>query len=834
MTTVPNPDNTEPQAWSYEAGHGSTPRTARLREEVYSKAGIVKDWVNVSLGLGKIGFRGGIRIDMDRARLMTQAFRETEGLPRVLQYAKMVEKLCDEMPIFIKPGELIVGDPNGAPDRVRWFPEVSMDWIPDAVTTGGFSEMVTEEERREIVEDICQYWEDKCVAGLVTMSLPEDMKPMILNYGSLVCDNWKQGRFVPAYDWEMLFRQGLKARVDTIEAKLRDLDSRVMEMDPGEYLSRKYNWEAQVRCGRAIIRYAQRLSSLAKDQAAEEKDGMRRSELEEIAEILDWVPANPPRTFHECLQFYWIIDTTAHYMVKWGTGAGTRIDQVWWPYYEADMRAGRIDRAKALELVECLFLKIQEVGAPLEWPPAFTAVSAGGNFYTADIAGSTWDGRDASNDLTFIIMEALGNLRTYQPPIALRYHRNISPEVIDKALDLGRLGLGHPSYFNEELLEKWAIMRGWSQDDAKRSQAAACIVNNVMGKTIGSNGLIEVGAVDLSRMLTEVLAESSEALDSGPLHLDKAKDPREMASADELLEAVMDRVRFYLRVSMVSWNIAQQILTDQKMDPCNSFLMDECIDKGIDLHRLHKEYDTCPYVLPLGLVNATDALAAIQKLVFDEKKYNMEELLAALKFNWAGYEEMHQDFLKAPKYGNDDDFADGWAVKLRARFQDTMAEVKDAWGHSVTVDASTAATYVQIGMVGGATADGRMAMSPLADGTRSPMTGADTEGPTAVLNSAGKIPFMHTELMNQRIMPQFMEGENKMLAAEYLREWFEKGTIPHLQFNVVSNSVLREAQKEPEKHTDLIVRVAGYSAYFVDLPEITQNSIIDRTEQALC
>jgi formate C-acetyltransferase len=802
-----------------------------LREDVYSKAGIVKDWINVSLGLGKIGFRRGIRMDMDRVRLMTQAFRETEGLPRVLQHTTAVERLCDEMPLFIKPGELIVGDPNGAPDKVRWFPEVSMDWIPDSVTTGGFSEMVTDEEQREIVEDLCPYWEDKCVAGLVTQSLPEDMKPMIVNYGSLVCDNWKQGRFIPAYDWDLLFRQGLKARIEAAEANLRDLDARVLEMDPGEYLSKKHNWEAQARCGGAILRYAQRLAAVATDQAKEEKDGTRRSELEEIAEILNRVPAHPPRTFHECLQFYWTIEVVAHYMVKWGTGAGTRIDQVWWPYCEADLRAGRIDRAKALELVECLFLKIQEVGAPLEWPPAFTAVSAGGNFYTADIAGSTPDGSDASNELTFIIMEALANLRTYQPPIALRYHRNISPDVIDKALDLGRLGLGHPSYFNEELLEQWALMRGWSKDDAKRSQAAACIVNNVMGKTIGSNGLIEVGAIDLSRVLTEVL-DSTEPLNSGPLHLDRPKDPRQVASAEELLESVMDRVRFYLQVSMVSWNIAQQILTEQRMDPCNSFLMDECLKRGIDLHRLHKEYDTCPYVLPLGMVNASDSLAAIQRLVFDEKKYTMEELLTSLKSNWADREEMRQDFLKAPKYGNDDDYADEWALKLRTRFQDTMAEVKDAWGHSVTVDASTAATYVQIGMVGGATADGRRAMSPLADGTRSPMTGADAQGPTAVLNSAGKIPFMHTELMNQRIMPQFMEGDNRQLVAEYLREWFEKGTIPHLQFNVIGNDILREAQREPEKHQDLIVRVAGYSAYFVDLPEITQNTILDRTEQS--
>jgi len=211
----------------------------------------------------------------------------------------------------------------------------------------------------------------------------------------------------------------------------------------------------------------------------------------------------------------------------------------------------------------------------------------------------------------------------------------------------------------------------------------------------------------------------------------------------------------------------------------------------------------------------------------------MHELLTALRANWEGHEEMRQDFLNAPKFGNDDDFADDWAVKLHVRMEETMNRIKDAWGNTATIDGSVAGANVIYGLQCGATPDGRLSMDPCADGTRSPLAGFDKKGPTAVLNSAGKIPFLHTELMNQRFMPQFLEGDNKKLFAGYLREWYEQGTIPHVQFNVVGGGELRRAQEEPERHSELIVRVAGYSAHFVDLPKVYQDSIIDRTEQCL-
>jgi len=331
-------------------------------------------------------------------------------------------------------------------------------------------------------------------------------------------------------------------------------------------------------------------------------------------------------------------------------------------------------------------------------------------------------------------------------------------------------------------------------------------------------------------MLEEVLYQHSQNVDCGPVHLDATKDPVLMKSADELLDAMMDRVYFHTRVSVVSWNIAQQVLMDYKVDPCNSLLLDSCLDRGIDMQKFNKEDDTFPNFLPFGAMNASDSLAAIQKLIFDEKKYTMDELITALQSDWAGHEVMHQEFLNAPKFGNDDDFADEWARKLQIRMTETMGSVRDAWGSPVSMDGSVATGYAMYGLASGASPDGRKAAAPLADGTLSPVAGMDKKGPTAVLNSVGKIPYLHPDLFNQRFMPQFLEGDNRQIFADYLKTWFQKG-IWHIQFNVVSSEELKEAKAVPEEHAELIVRVAGYSAHFIDLPEPVQDSIIERAEQ---
>ena len=260
-------------------------------------------------------------------------------MPWVTRKAWAQRKLCEEMPIFIKAGELLVGDPNGAPDEVRWYPENYIEWMPEAVTTGGFSELLTEEEKRELIDDIYEYWKDRCMDARIKHVLPDYTIPYLTLDRSdpgCVLDGWAQSRHACFFDHVPLMAEGLEARLKRVEAKLEELDKRAGEMHPEDFIRKKYNWEAMLISGKAIIRYAQRHAELAREQAKTETDEARKRELEQMAEILEHVPAKPPRTFHECLQFYWIVEVVATYMDAVGNGSGIRVDQVWWPYYEAD------------------------------------------------------------------------------------------------------------------------------------------------------------------------------------------------------------------------------------------------------------------------------------------------------------------------------------------------------------------------------------------------------------------------------------------------------------------------------------------------------------------
>jgi formate C-acetyltransferase len=692
--------------------------------------------------------------------------------------------------------------------------------------------MVTDAERKEIVSDICAYWKGRTLADRAQEALPLDKCPDVFAglTSPMEAKLWEMGIVNMAYDYPVLFREGIDARIKKAELKLKELAEIASRIPRSEYEEKRNNWEAMIMCGKAIIGFSRRYAELARTLARGERDGARKRELEEIAMILDRVPAYPARTLHEAIQFYWIVEVAAKFVAVYGHGGGHRIDQIFWPYYEEDMKVGRITRGKALELIECLFLKIQDVGIALEYPVTFTGKAGGDIFYTLDICGSREDGSDASNDLSCLFLEAMCNLHINQPPIAILYHKNISPAVVGRAIDLLRVGTGHPSWFNEDLIRKWATLRGYSPEDVKRTQVGGCVTNLVTGRYMIASGTPGIGGMLAPKVLEEALYEGGLAGNEDRPDKPKTKDSREMRSAGELLDAFITRALFYVKEMTFAWNIVQRVLMETVPDPTNSLLLDEPLEVGVDLKKLHKKYDTYPAIFPLGMMTVVDSLIAIEKLIFDDKKYTMDQLVTALKSDWEGYEVMRQDFLNAPKYGNDDDYADAWAVRFVTRFVEAISKVKDAWGHNVLIDGGTAAGYQTAGVACGATPDGRHSMTHLTDGSRSPMAGADKKGPTAVLNSAGKIPFTHMELFNQRFMPVFLEGKNREIFASYLKVWYKKSTIPHIQFNVVDNAVLRDAQQHPEKYSDLQVRVAGYSAFWIDLSKGTQDSIIARTE----
>gem|GEM_PF-5733433 len=501
------------KAKPYDWGYGCTPRVAKLRDECFLKGVVIKDWAEVISGVGEVTFRKEVKLDVDRARIVTNAFKATEGKAPVIRKTEVVARLCDEMPIFIKPGELIVGDPNGASNKVRWFPEICVSYIPNGLETG-FKHLVTPEEKKEILEDIYEYWKDKSQEYIVQSNLPDEIMPFVERSMENPCfyaNLWNTGRQLMDYDYESIFRGGVKARIEKAEAKLEELLGKYSEMHPAAYIKKKNAWESMIKSGKALIRYAERHAELAREQAKEEKDPVRKKELEEIAAVCDWVPANQPRTFHEALQFFWFNEVVSRFLVVPGNGSGTRLDQIWWPYYEADMNEGRITRLKALELIECWMLKVQEVGSYGEDPQTFTLAAGGENFYTSNIGGTKEDGRDASNDLTCLVLEALADTRFNQPPVMFRYHRNVNPDVVERIIETIRSGTGHPAIFNEDLMERWALMRGYSLHDAKRTQAAGCVAMSCTGKPLSSGFMPAISVLAAPKMMEYAIYQGKDA-----------------------------------------------------------------------------------------------------------------------------------------------------------------------------------------------------------------------------------------------------------------------------------------------------------------------------------
>ena len=818
----------------FEWGYGSTPRIAKIRDDICSKSAVIKDFVN--MGSGEITFRNEVRIDMDRASIVTKAYKETEGHPMVIRRAKSFYKLCDEMPIFIRPLDLIVGSPNSAPDEVRWYPEADVSYMPQAITDGGYKHMLTEDEKTYLLDEIYEYWKDKTTDYLTRKVLPDDVKDFVdigLFSTGGYANHWRSPRGLVNPDWTHLLDEGLSARIKRIEGYFAKHKEHFADGDdPAEYIKKCHNWEAMIIAGKAMIRFSERYAELAEEQAKTESDPARKKELEQIAETCRWVPANPPRTFREALQSYWIQEVAFRYLEAPNNGNGAHIDRIWWKYYKKDIEDDIMTRNQAIELIESWMLNVEEVGTHAEAPDIFTVASGGLVFYTTQIGG-TINGKDACTDLTCAIAEALSNIRTSQPPLGFQYHSNISSDVVDRMIDLDRSGLGHPSWFNETLNKQYAMMIGHTPEDAEKSLVAGCLVPSIAGKSWNACAYVEVGLYSSMKSLELACWQGVDKMTGMKVGAD-TPDPHTFKDSDDFLKAICDQQEFMTRRYAKSNDIGFQVMIDYYQLPGASFVLDDTSIEGLDVNEMSRIHNSWPNFAGGEFATLADSLAAVQKLIFDEKKVTWDELLNALETNWEGKEELRQLFLQAPKYGNDDDYADDWAIKTHRDILKSMAKVKDAWGRSWTYDGSTGVSPMVLPQGIHATPDGRMIGEAGADSTLAPAPGRDVNGPTATMNSISKIPFIMNDLLNQRIMPQALEGaENKKIFRNYLNQWFNTGNTYHIQFNVVNNEILKDAKKHPEKHSDLLVRVAGYSAYFVDLPEVVQDHVMSRSEHCI-
>jgi pyruvate formate-lyase/glycerol dehydratase family glycyl radical enzyme len=762
------------------------------------------------------------KVCLERARLITESYKQTEGEPEVLRRAKALAYILDNMTIYIRDGERIVGNFASDPAGIPIFPELALDWVDKIIM-----ENSNEEERRLWREEICSYWDGKNLHDRVSAVMPDSIKdyaePGTNDY---LCRNlFKRSIMRVTPNWEKILHVGLDKIISEIEEKLSSIQSD-LGLHPSIYIDRRNFYEATLLACSAVVRFANRFAILARDMAKGESDDKRAKQLEQIAEICQSVPANPARTLWEAMQSFWFTFLVNRMIETCTVSSSVRLDQLLFPFYQNDVSERKIDREEAQELMELLLVKVDECGHLS--PPEVTSSIGATMYITFTLGGVTKEGRDATNDFSFIMLDAAINMKTVHTNYALRYHPKITSDLIDRAIDLLRTGVGYPAFFSDTAAIPMILERGIPPEDARDYAIGACVSWGIPGKNQhnhrGSEGIINLG-----KCLELALNEGCDML-TGRQTGYATPDPTTFASLDDVKDAFFKQVEFATdKVSKIS-NLAQEFYARYMQMPFTSAVVDGCVERGQELYGW--TYSSRTKILLAGNTNVADSLAAIKKFVFDEKKLTMQQLLNALKSNYDSQEELRQMLIhEAPKFGNDDDYVDNIMEDLQHRLYLTMNQFKNWWGEPWFPDGSLAAGYYTWAKRTAATPDGRKARDTFADGVLSPMAGRDNGGPTAVLKSMSKVSPYWPYLTNQKFLPQFLAGENKKVFSAYLKSWADLGNY-HIQFNIVDKETLLNAQATPVKYSNLIVRVAGYSAHFVDLSKGVQDDIIARSAQS--
>ena len=785
------------------------------------------------IGLEKPGpknyVRPTLKLDIERARFITQSYKDTEGQPMVIRRAKAMAHYLEQKTLDIGANDLIAGCVGAYVDDAISYPELYSRWVDKAIDLG-YRDMLTDMERAEL-HAINKYWLTRSVQGAERDMLTEQDKEYwsYLNHGVFL---WLHGAHIGQMpNYEKLFRLGLNGIKNEAEAKLREIrrDGKLSHNRPGDLMKKRAFLEAVIISIDAAIRWARRYAEVAIVKAGREEDKVRRNALERIAQACEWVPDNPPRTFFETLQCWYLIMLLVRVLDIQTVGIGDRVDQIWYPAYKKDKEAGRITAEQAQELIQNMWLKLTELtdfNAPIMASGAHTTP----RYVT--IGGQDRLGRDATNELTYIIMDSVKTLRLVEPMISVRLHRNTPEEFLHRFAGVLRADSGHYGVFNDEFMIPFLMSKGIPVEDARDWAVEACASYSVVGKPMGHRAISGLGFA-LPKCLEYALNEGRDCHFFSDKQLGAATPhPVTFTSMEDVIKAYLEQVRFFTEKLVTLSNITDAIEAQWLPQPFNSALLDGCIDNATDVRELHYWHKT--NIQPVGQTTVVNALAGMKKLIFEEKRITMAELVMALRDNWEGKEELRQMFRDAPKFGNDDDYVDLFAREVQIRTCQVMQGFKNAYGYDVTCDGSGGTSYFHLAGLTGATPDGRKKGDMFSDGTLSPEIGTDKRGPIAVLRSAAKVDPLLTfnHVLNQRFAPASLEGENRSKFVNYLRTFIDL-VVPHIEFNVVDNHILSEAQAHPENYQDLIIRVAGFSAYFVDMNREIQDQIIARTQHRL-
>ncbi|NHC41897.1 choline trimethylamine-lyase [Bacillus sp. MM2020_1] len=762
-----------------------------------------------------------------RARAITKIAKENPGMPKIMLRAKCFRYCCETAPLVIQADELIVGAPNGAPRAGAFSPDIAWRWMVDEIDTIGSRPQdpfyISEEDKRVMREELFPFWVGKSVdehcedqyreAGLWELSgesFVSDCSYHALNGG---------GDSNPGYD-VILMKKGML----DIQQEAKDHLAKLDYENP-EDIEKIYFYKSVIDTTEGVMIYAKRLSAYAAELAAKETNPKRKAELLKISEVNARVPAHKPETYWEAIQAVWTIESLL-VVEENQTGMSIgRVDQYMYPLYKADIESGRMSDYEAFELSGCMLIKMSE----MMW-----VTSEGGSKFFAGyqpfvnmcVGGVTRDGRDATNELTYLLMDAVRHVKIYQPSLAARIHNKSPQKYLKKIVEVIRSGMGFPACHFDDAHIKMMLAKGVSIEDARDYCLMGCVEPQKSGRLYQWTST----AYTQWPICIELVLNHGVPLWYGKKVTPDMGDLSQFKTYEDFEKAVKEQIKYITKWSSVATVISQRIHKVMAPKPLMSIMYEGCMESGRDVSAGGAMYNFGPGVIWSGLATYTDSMAAIKKLVFEDKKYTLQQLNEALNADFVGYEQIRTDCLNAPKYGNDEDFADLIAsdlvhfTEIEHRKYKTLYSVLSHGTLSIS-------NNTPFGQLTGASANGRRAWLPLSDGI-SPSHGSDVKGPTAIIKSISK---MANDSMNIGMVHNFKlmsglldtpEGEEGIITLLRTASVLGNG---EMQFNYLDNNTLIEAQKHPERYRDLIVRVAGYSAFFVELCKDVQDEIISRT-----
>jgi len=765
-------------------------------------------------------------ISAERALLLTEFYSGTkpagESVP--VQRALAFEHILKSKAIYIHSGELIVGERGPAPKATPTYPEVCLHSLDDLDLLNSRKKLpyqVAAEARSVYEEQIIPFWQGRNQRE----RLLSEMKPeWLVAYRAGVFTEFQEQRS-PGHT--VLGDKIYKLGMADFQAQIRSaIDALDFHTDPAAYDKQEQLKAMDIAAG-ALVTLAKRHAVKLRELVVGEGDAARRAELEEMAAVCEHVPANAPRTFHEALQYYWFVHLgVITELNPWDSFNPGRLDQHLLPFYRQGLADGSLTEDRARELLQAFWIKFNNQPAP----PKVGVTAKESNTYTdfalINVGGVDRNGKDAVNELTLLILDVIEEMRLLQPSSMVQVSRRNDDRHLRRAMKIIRTGYGQPSIFNTDAIVQEMVRQGKSIEDAREGGASGCVETGAFGREC----YILTGYFNLPKVL-EITLNNGIDPRTGELIGIATGNAAEFTDFDELFAVYEQQLNYFIDIKVRGNNVIDRLFARYIPAPFLSVLIDDCIENGRDYHDGGARYNTS-YIQGVGLGSITDSLSALKYHVYDTGSITMADFLAALSADFAGYADLREAVLNAtPKYGNDDDYADGIMQRVFRAYFNAVDGRPCARGGEHRVNMLPTTCHVYFGSVIGALPDGRLGGQPLSEGI-SPVQGADRKGPTAVLNSAGKLDHLKTggTLLNQKLSPELLKDEAGIDAAVNLVRTYFRMDGHHIQFNVVKAETLRAAQREPEQHRDLIVRVAGYSDYFVDLTEALQEEIIRRTE----